>query len=195
MEEGTHMSSFVLEDREASRDAARLWWVFLVTGIIWLLVSLIVFRFDYTSVNAIAILFGIVCLGAGINEFFRMASSTPGWKITHALVGILFIVIGIVAFVHPGDTFRALAAVMSFFFILAGIFEIIISIATHKESPHWWLGLITGIIMLALGFWAAGYYGHSAILLIVWVGAIALIRGVTEVVFAFKLKHAGEELA
>ena len=189
------MSSFVLEDREASREATRLWWVFLITGILWLLVSLIVFRFDYTSVSAISILFGIVCIGAGINEFLRMGTSTTGWKIAHALVGILFIVIGIVAFVHPGSTFRALAAVMSFFFILAGIFEIIISIATHRESPHWWLGLITGILLLALGFWAAGYYGHSAILLIAWVGAMALIRGVTEIVFAFKLKHAGEALA
>jgi uncharacterized membrane protein HdeD (DUF308 family) len=187
------VSSFVIEDREANREAARLWWLFLVTGIIWLLVSLIIFRFDYTSVSAIAILFGIVCLFAGINEFLRMAGSTTGWKVAHALVGLLFIVIGIVAFIHPGNTFLALAAVMSFFFILFGIFEIIISIATHGESPHWWLGLITGIIMLVLGFWAAGYYGHSAILLIAWVGAMALIRGVSEILFAFKLKHVGSE--
>jgi uncharacterized membrane protein HdeD (DUF308 family) len=189
------MSSFVLEDREASRDAARLWWVFLVTGILWCLVSLIIFRFDYKSVSAISILFGIVMIGAGVNEFLRMSATTRGWKIVHALVGLLFIAIGIIAFVHPGGTFRALAAVLSFFFILAGIFDIIIALATHKEAQYWWLTLITGIVLVLLGFWAAGYYGNSAILLIVWVGAGALIRGITEIVFAFKLKHAGEALA
>ena len=47
--------------------------------------------------------------------------------------------------------------------------------------------------MLVLGFWAAGYYGNSAILLIAWVGAMALIRGVSEIIFAFKLKHVGSE--
>ena len=37
--------------------------------------------------------------------------------------------------------------------------------------------LIGGIIELFLGFWAAGYYGRSAVLLIAWVAAFALIRG------------------
>ena len=31
------------------------WWLFLVVGISWMIVALIVLRFDYTSVNAIAI--------------------------------------------------------------------------------------------------------------------------------------------
>jgi hypothetical protein len=33
------------------------------------------------------------------------------------------------------------------------------------------------IIELALGFWAARYYGRSAILLVAWVSAFTLIRG------------------
>jgi uncharacterized membrane protein HdeD (DUF308 family) len=44
-------------------------------------------------------------------------------------------------------------------------------------------------IELALGFWAAGYYGRSAVLLIAWVAAFAVIRGVTNIVLAFRVRE------
>jgi uncharacterized membrane protein HdeD (DUF308 family) len=51
------------------------------------------------------------------------------------------------------------------------------------------LQLVGGIIELALGFWAAGYYGRSAILLVAWVAAFALIRGVRDIVLAFRVRE------
>ena len=49
-------------------DAGRVWWFFLVTGSLWLLFSIIVLLFDYTSVSAISILFGILMLGFWLIE-------------------------------------------------------------------------------------------------------------------------------
>jgi uncharacterized membrane protein HdeD (DUF308 family) len=95
----------------------------------------------------------------------------------------------VVAFVHPGNTFVALAAVFSFFLVLAGIWDIIMAIATRHEIEVWWLQLIGGIILLFLGFWAAGDYGRSAVVLIAWVSAYALIRGVRDIVFAFRVRE------
>ena len=37
----------------------------LITGIAWVLVALILLRFDYSSVSAISILFGVVAIMAG----------------------------------------------------------------------------------------------------------------------------------
>jgi uncharacterized membrane protein HdeD (DUF308 family) len=185
------MSTFELEEREAIAAAARSWWLFLLTGILWFLVAIIILRFDYTTVSAIAILFGVVAIFAGVNEFFLLAASGGWWKVLHGLLGVLFVGVGIVAFIHPGDTFAALAAVMSFFLIFKGFFDIIVSIATRDEIHVWWVQLIAGIVEVLIGFWAAGYWGRSAILLIVWVGVIALMRGITEIVFAFKLRSAG----
>jgi uncharacterized membrane protein HdeD (DUF308 family) len=169
------------------------WWVFLITGIGWMLVTLIVLRFDYTSVSAISILFGIVAIAAGVIEIGVMLLAGGWWKLLHAVLALVFIVAGIVAFVHPGDTFAALAAVFSFILVFAGTFDIIESISVRHEIEVWWLQLIGGIIELALGFWAAGYYGRSAILLVAWVAAFALIRGVMNIVLAFRvydLQHA-----
>ena len=189
------MSTFDLEERQVVESAAGMWWMFLLTGILWLLVSIILFRFDYTSVSAISILFGFVAIFAGLNEFIAMTMAPRWWKVMHILLGLLFIGVGIVAFIHPGNTFAALAAVFSFFLIFKGGFDVIVSIATRGEIEVWWLQLVVGLVELALGFWAAAYFGRSAILLVAWVAAIALLRAITEIIFAFKLRSAGKRLA
>ena len=188
------MSTFDLEEREALESAARAWWLFLLTGLLWLLFAIIVLRFDYTTVTAVSILFGVVAIAAGINEFFILAASHRWWKVLHGLLGVIFVVVGIIAFVHPGDTFAALAAVVSFFLIFKGFFDIIVAIATRDEISIWWVQLIVGIVEVLIGFWAAGYWGRSAALLVIWVGVIALTRGITEIVFAFKLRSAGKSI-
>jgi uncharacterized membrane protein HdeD (DUF308 family) len=169
--------------------AASVWWLFLITGTAWLLFSIIVFRFDYTTVSAISILFGIFMLAAAVTEFVA-AALTHGWRlILRGLLAVAFLVIGIVAFIHPGDTFKALAAVISFYFILKGTFDLIVALATRPENDVWWLGLIVGVAEILLGFWAAGNFGNKVILLVVWVGVAALTRGISEIIFAFTLRH------
>jgi uncharacterized membrane protein HdeD (DUF308 family) len=163
------------------------WWLFLITGVGWTVVGAIVLRFDYTSVHAISILFGIVAITAGVFEIGVMMLSQGWWKLLHVVLAVAFIAAGVVSFIHPGNTFVALAAVISFFLIFAGIFDIIMSISARREVEVWWLQLIGGIIELALGFWAAGYYGRSAVLLVAWVAAYTIIRGVTEIVLAFRI--------
>jgi uncharacterized membrane protein HdeD (DUF308 family) len=185
------MTIFDIEDRQVLDEGARLWWLFLITGTLWLLFSIIVLRFDYTTVTSISILFGVVAIAAGVNELFAVGVARRWWKVLHIALAIIFIVVGIIAFIHPGDTFAALAAVISFFFIFKGIFDIVLAIATKGESDVWWLQLVIGIVELLIGFWAAGYYGRSVVLLVAWVGISALLRGITEIILAFKLRGAG----
>jgi len=176
-----------------SRTLGRLlppWWLFLITGIGWTVVAVILLRFDYTSVRAISILFGIVAIAAGVLEIAVLALARGWWKLLHAVLVVVFIAAGVVSFIHPGDTFRALAAVISFLLIFYGTFDIIVAISVRREIDVWWLQLIGGIIAVALGFWAAGYYGRSAVLLVAWVAAFAVIRGVRDIVLAFRVREA-----
>jgi uncharacterized membrane protein HdeD (DUF308 family) len=122
-----------------------------------------------------------------------MGVSTTGWKIVHGILGVIFIIVGIFAFIEPGTTFEALAAVIGFFFLFKGIFDIVVSIATKGEFDLWWLQLIAGIIEIGLAFWVAGDFREKAILLLVYVGIVCLSKGITELFLAFKLrslKHA-----
>ena len=165
------------------------WWLLLITGLGWSLVGLILLRFNYTSVHAISLLFGFVGIAAGVMELVMVFMAAGWWKLLNAVLAIAFFTAGVVSFVHPGNTFLALAAIFSFFLIFAGTFDIIMSIAARHEVEVWWLQLVGGIIEVFLGFWAAGYYGRSAVLLIAWVAAFAIIRGVRDFVLAFRVRE------
>jgi uncharacterized membrane protein HdeD (DUF308 family) len=174
----------------AGDDGSPLWWLLLVTGSLWILFSLIVFRFDYTSVTALSILLGTVCLAAALGEAVA-AATAHGWgRAARIVLAILFAVVGIVAFIHPGDTFRALAAIFAFYLLLRGIFEVIMSLVM-RGMELWWLGLASGIVQILLAFWAAGDFGHKAFLLVVWVGATALAHGILQLVLAFQIRPRG----
>ena len=187
------MRPLELEEADFAESASRVWWVFLITGIAWLWVALIVLRLDATSVTAIAVLFGIVAIGLGITEFIAMAGSTTGWKIVRAVLGVLFIAAGIVAFFEPAGTFIALASLFAWVVLFKGIFDVTIALVGPKVGL-WWLILILGIAEILLAFWAAGYFRGSALLLVAWIAAFALVRGFMEIFTAFRLRELKKEL-
>jgi uncharacterized membrane protein HdeD (DUF308 family) len=175
--------------RWLSRTFLPPWWMLLITGVAWTLVAIVLLRFDYTSVYSISLLFGFVAIGAGIMEVAALFMAPGWWKLLNGILALVFFVAGALAFASPGDTFVALAAIFSFILIFAGSFDIVMAISARKELQVWWLQLVGGIIELALGFWAAGYYGRSAVLLVAWVAAFAIIRGVRDIVAAFRVRE------
>ena len=174
-------------ERDVVEEVADKWWLFLLTGIAWLVFALLVFQWDYTTVYAISYLFGVVALFAGINEFMAIGVSTSGWKIVRGILGVLFVIAGIWALVHPHNAFATLAALIGFFLLFKGIFDLTIAFMTKAQFELWWLQLIVGIIEILLAFWVAGSFEKKTILLVIWVGVIALSRGITELFLAFKL--------
>ena len=186
--------NLAMEEREVLEDAAGKWWVFLVTGIGWLVFALLVFQWNYTTVYAISILFGITALIAGVNEFFAITVSTTGWKWVHGFLGVLFVIAGIWALVHPHTAFATLAALVAFFLLVKGIFDLTVAFMTKGYFDLWWAQLVLGILEIVLAFWVAGSFRQQAILLVVYVGIVALTRGITEIFLAFKLKGLGSEL-
>lgn len=178
----------MFDEREVLRSASGAWWLFLVTGIAWLVFSVIVFRFDITSVNSIGTLFGAMAIVAGVNEFLVLIMSTIGWKFVHGAIGVAFIVVGLVAFIEPGSAFAALASVIGFYFLFKGILDIAVAMTTKGEFDLWWLQLVAGILEIGLAFWVAGNFHQKAILLLAYTGLVALSKGVTELFLAFKLR-------
>jgi uncharacterized membrane protein HdeD (DUF308 family) len=171
---------------DAQGDPTKLWWIFLVTGSLWVLFSLLLFRFTYASVTAISILMGVVCIAAAIEELILIPTAHGWWRLGRVLLAVAFAAIAIVAFVHPGNTFSALAAIFAFYLMLNGLLSIVLSLAGLLEPR--WLGIVSGILMVGLAFWAAGDFGHKEILLLVFIGAGALIHGLVQILLAFHLR-------
>jgi uncharacterized membrane protein HdeD (DUF308 family) len=179
-----------MEARAAVGEASGTWWLFLITGIAWLLLSVIVLRFNITSIAAVGALLGVVFIAAGANEFMVMALRDMGWKWLHGILAVIFIIGGVWAFIHPIDAFYELAAILGFLLIFKGTMDVIGSVIQKEISALWWLGLITGVLELLLGFWASQqYFAPRAALILVWVGFFALFHGIGEIVMAFEMRR------
>jgi uncharacterized membrane protein HdeD (DUF308 family) len=183
---------FSFQTTELDADDLGPWWLFLVTGIAWLIVSFVILSFTWETVWSIAILAGIVFIAGGITEIM-IGRKAPGWRWLYYLMGILGIIAGVIAFAWPGQTYLVLGALFGWYLLFRGVFDIVNSLA-FRRTDMWWLELIVGIAEVLIGFWAAGYPGRSAVLLAFWVGFSALARGIMSIFLAFKVKTAQDRL-
>jgi uncharacterized membrane protein HdeD (DUF308 family) len=187
MSEGTAIRS---RTRAALWRLAGPWWVFLLTGIAWLVLSWISLRFSPASVPTIGILLGFLFLFAMVDEFF-IASVRAGWRWLHVIMGIIFAFGAGWSFAQPYGAFWTLASILGLLLIFRGTLDIITSTSSREVNSIWWLGLVAGFLEILLGFWASGQYlAVRGVLLLVWVGLFALFRGISEIVLAFELRHA-----
>jgi len=185
--------------REDMQTMTRNWGWFLAAGIAWIVFAFLLLSFNYRTVWAIAVFFGIGFIVGGIMEF-AVAAVAPGWKWLYVLIGIVSIVAGVIALMWPGETFLVLSAIAGWLLLFYGIIDIVFAFSTRHLEGFWWMQLISGIIMVLLGFWAispdnatvATYRG--AVLLVVWIGVAALFRGISDIIVGFRLRSAHREL-
>jgi len=168
------------------------WWLFLVMGIGWLIFAWIVLSFDFTTVWAVAIWAGCGLIAAGLVQFAAALLLEGFWKWLSFGLAVAGVVVGFMCLVWPGETFLVLAALIGWYLMFKGVFDIVMGLATKDVYDLWWLTLIMGIVEVLVGFWAIGYSGRSIALLVIWVGATALARGITDVFLAFQLKKLQE---
>jgi len=187
----------ITEGRMIVREGARYWWVFLLTGIAWLLIAWLVLRMDITSIAAVGVLLGVVFIAASVNEIGLGSLMSGGWKILHYVMALIFFLGGLWSLVRPVDSFFALASVLGLILIFYGVFEIARAVSSREVNPYWWIGLVTGILLLLLAFWVSGSdrvyaLAQRTYLILFWVGFFALFKGITQIVNAFGIRHAGK---
>lgn len=124
------------EERMVLREGARSWWVFLVSGVSWLLIAWIVLRLNETSVATVGVLLGVVFIAAGVNEAVMGGLMMGGWKVWHYVMSFLFLLAGLWGLITPINTFFALASVLGLILVLYGTFEISRAIAWHGVNPY-----------------------------------------------------------
>jgi uncharacterized membrane protein HdeD (DUF308 family) len=180
--------------KEVAAGATALWWLVLLAGIAWFLVSLVVLRFDTSSVTTVGVLLGFVLLGAAASELME-AMVMASWRWVHVVVGAFFLAGAVWAFVSPGDAFWSLASVLGLLLVLKGTLDIVMAVESRGYSPVWGLSLATGILELLLGFWASQqYYPARAALILVWVAFMAMFRGAFTIALGLQLRHAHKAL-
>ena len=190
------MTDAMIED---ARTLTRGWGRFLAAGIAWLLFAFLVLSFNYRTVWAVAIFFGIGFIIGGMMELM-VGFVSPSWKWLHILFGVVSIIAGFMALIWPGQTLLVLGAIVGWLLLAYGIIDIVFAFSTRGLDDMWWLTLITGILAIVIGFWAispdattvANYRG--VVLVVVWVGAAAILRGITDIIVGFRMRSARKDL-
>jgi len=171
-----------------------------VTGIAWLLVAWLVLRLNETSLKTVGVLLGVVFFGAGVTEAGLASLLTGAWRWWHFILSVIFFLGGLWGFIRPVDTFFSLASVLGVILIFYGVFEISRALAWRAVNPYWWIGLISGVLLILLSFWVSGSdrvyaLAQRTYLILFWIGFMAVFRGISLVTLGFGIRYLGKEAA
>ena len=172
------------------RQMANLWWLWLITGIAWVVVALVVLQFDQASINTVGVLIGIMLLVAGTQNlvFGTLARGATQWILW--IFGVLLLIAGLISLVRPEDTFAGVADILGFIFLMIGVFWLIEAFGERGANDLWWFGLISGLAMVILAFWTSGqFFIEKQYVLLVFAGVWALFHGVGDVIKAFQIRR------
>jgi uncharacterized membrane protein HdeD (DUF308 family) len=178
------------EAREAVKQVTDKWWLFLVGGLAWFIVALLVLRMNLTSVASVGVLLGLVFVAAGLEELL-VASVRTSWAWARVVLAILFFAGGLWCFLTPFGAFWSLAAALGFLLVFKGTLDIVESVSSRAINDVWWLGLVAGLLEVFLGFWTSQQLlpARGALLLLM-VGFFALFRGISQIAQAFQVRAA-----
>ena len=104
------------------------------------------------------------------------------------LRGIAGIVFGVLAFVWPGLTLLTLVILYGAYALVDGVFALIAAFSGGaKPVPTWWL-IVVGVAGIAAGIVTFVWPGMTAFVLIIFIGAWAIVHGIFEIVGAVRLR-------
>ncbi len=144
------------------RTASDYWWVWLVTGTVWLIISIIILQFDRSSAMTIGVIAAVVFMGGSIQSF-AIARKVEGASWLWHVFGMLLVVGSVTSFLYPGKTFAIMSAIIGAIFVLTGIFWVMKAFAVRGSDDIWWLGAAAGVIVFCHGrlAWGSVHHGSS----------------------------------
>ncbi len=124
------------------------------------------------------------------NESMDDLLSRSWWML--ALRGVLALTFGILALLWPSLTLAALVALFAAYALISGVVAILGAIKNRKADREWWLILILGLVSVAAGVLSIMQPALTALVLVLVMGANALVTGVLDIAVAIRLRKTIE---
>jgi uncharacterized membrane protein HdeD (DUF308 family) len=103
--------------------------------------------------------------------------------------GITAIVFGVIAFTHPVMAAATLVLFFGAWVLIDGIFRIVGAIGHHASDPDWGWQLVIGILGIIVGLLTFHAPQITALALVIYIAAWALMIGASEIAIAVKLRR------
>ena len=167
----------------------RNWWIVALRGLLAIVFGIIAFAWPEITLLSLVLVFAgysIVDGTLGILLAIRGARRGERWGLL-MLTGLLSITAGVMAAVWPGLTVIAFVLIMAFWAVFTGAVVTAVAFDMRVDHGRWWLGL-AGLTSIVYGVLLVVAPLLGAVVLTWWVGAHALVLGVTLLILAFKLR-------
>jgi uncharacterized membrane protein HdeD (DUF308 family) len=174
------------------RTLAENWWLLLLRGVASIVFGVLAFVWPGLTLVALIFLWGAYAIVDGGIALWAAISGkggeiTPRWWL--AIVGIVGLLAGLVAFASPGLTAFVLLMFIAAWAIVIGALEIWGAIQLRKEiEGEWWL-ILSGLLSIAFGVFLFARPGSGALALVWVIGTFAILHGCTLIALSFRLKQ------
>ena len=169
---------------------AKNWWAIGIRGALGILFGLIALFLPGATMLSLVLVFAAYAFADGvfgIVSAVRAARAQERWGYL-LLEGLVNIAVAAVAVLWPGITVVAFVFLVAFWAILTGILELMAAFRLDFIDGRGWL-IFGGVVSVLYGALLIVTPMIGAVVLTWWLGAYALVFGVSLVVLAFKL-HA-----
>jgi uncharacterized membrane protein HdeD (DUF308 family) len=173
-----------------ARALADTWWLMLLRGVAAVILGVIAFTSPMVTLLALVLVWGVYAFADGI---FSLAAAVTGRGATAprwwlALVGVLGLAAGAVAFLNPALVAQFFVLIIGFWAIMIGVLEIWGAIALRKEIDNEWMLVLSGVIAVLFGL--IMLFSPTALLTLIWlIGFYAVFTGVCFIVLAFRVRR------
>ncbi len=104
------------------------------------------------------------------------------------LRGAVAIAFGVLALAWPDLTLLLLVAMFSVYALLGGAVAIVAAFQIRRSESKWWLPLLLGIVSVVAGIYALVAPAVTALVLVLVMGANAILTGALDVAMAVRLR-------
>lgn len=163
----------------------------VVFGLLTVVYGLLVMSLRPAALASVAVLAGIALIMGGVVQLGLASEVEKGWRWLAYVGGVVGIAAGVAAFAWPALTLVVLALVTAWSLVINGVVRIVDSVA-GRSRELWWLGLLAGVVELALGLWAIGSPGRELLLLVNLIGIYLIIAGIDAIVVASTAERSDE---
>jgi uncharacterized membrane protein HdeD (DUF308 family) len=173
---------------QVTQEMIRNWGWFLAFGIALMLLGIAAVVRSVAATVASMLFFGWLLVLASLIEFVNafMVGKWAGFFL-HLLIAILFGITGVLMLKKPLISAEALTLLMSTFFLLAGLFQLVAALWTHLPGYGW--QALNGVITTVLGVFVLAQWPVSGLWAIgLFVGIELIIHGWAWIAMALSLR-------
>lgn len=175
---------------------AQNWWAVALRGVFAIIFGLIALLVPGATILSLVLFFAAYMLVDGVFSIVaavRAASHHQRWGLL-VLEGIVDILVGVIALAWPGLTVVFFITLMAVWSLITGVLEIVAAFKLNPDFGRGWL-IFSGIVSLLFGIALLVAPMLGAVVLTWWLGAYALVFGITLLALAFKLRSHKDDAA